>query len=199
MSFITSFKTIQCIETYLKFYSHYPENAADSHPVFTFSSSSSLFPVQVPFWRYRCASPAMFFSPLSSVSSELWLCIEVIHPLEFCIDKARKRGCIEHRVVNNNFRNALTMHYNFWGYFTSSINLFYERWIYCFATYSHRGSASAVWVRIARNAMRTWCFVRKSRGGRLQYMWPIHGIPTICLVLKRDVRVNAKRIKPISE
>ena len=57
----------------------------------------------------------------------------------FCIDKARKRGCIEHRVVNHNFRNALTLHYNFGGYFTSSSNLFYERWIYCSSTHSHRG------------------------------------------------------------
>ena len=66
------------------------------------------------------ADHATFFSPLSSE-----LCIEVVHP--FCIDKARKRGCIEHRVVNHNFRNALTLHYNFGGYFTSSSNLFYER------------------------------------------------------------------------
>ena len=55
-----------------------------------------LFPVQVPFWRYRCASRATFFSPLSSE-----LCIEVIHP--FCIDKARKRGCIEHPCCNAPF------------------------------------------------------------------------------------------------
>ena len=72
----------------------------------------------------------------------------------FCIDKARKRGCIEHRVVNHNFRNALTLHYNFGGYFTSSSNLFYERWIYCFFhTFSSGVQASAVWVCIARNAI----------------------------------------------
>ena len=76
------------------------------------------------------------------------LCIEVIHP--FCIDKARKRGCIEHRVVNNNFRNALTLHYNFGGYFTSSINLFYEWWIICFATYSHRGFKPAQFECVLR-------------------------------------------------
>ena len=105
-----------------------------------------LFPVQVPFWRYRwrCASRATFFSPLSSE-----LCIEVIHP--FCIDKARKRGCIEHpRVVNHNFRNALTLHYNFGGYFTSSSNLFYEQWIYCFSTHSHRGFKPAQFECILR-------------------------------------------------
>ena len=94
-------KVINCTEIYLKLYSHYPENAANSHTVFTFSSSSSL-------WRYRCASRATFFSPLSSE-----LCIEVIHP--FCIDKARKRGCIEHPCCKSQFRNALTLHYNHFG------------------------------------------------------------------------------------
>ena len=66
------------------------------------------------------------------------------------IDKARKRGCIEHRVVNNNFRNALTLHYNLGGYFNSSINLFYERWIYCFAIHSHRGFKPAQFECVLR-------------------------------------------------
>ena len=38
-----SFKTINCTETYLELYSHYPENAANSHTVFTFSSSNFKF------------------------------------------------------------------------------------------------------------------------------------------------------------
>ena len=42
-----SFKTINCTETYLKLYSHYPENAANSHTVFTFSSSSSLLEISL--------------------------------------------------------------------------------------------------------------------------------------------------------
>ena len=42
-----SFKIINCTETYLKLYSHYPENAANSHTVFTFSSSSSLLEISL--------------------------------------------------------------------------------------------------------------------------------------------------------
>ena len=45
----SSFTTINCTEseTYLKLYSHYPENAAISHTVFTFSSSSSLLEISL--------------------------------------------------------------------------------------------------------------------------------------------------------
>ena len=49
-------------------------------------------------------------------------------------------GVALNTVVNYNFRNALTLHYNFGGYFTSLINQISERWIYCFSTRSHRGS-----------------------------------------------------------
>ena len=49
--FCLSFKTIigiNCTETYLELYcSHYPENAANSHTVFTFSSSSSLLEISL--------------------------------------------------------------------------------------------------------------------------------------------------------
>ena len=106
----------------------------------------SLFPVQVPFWRYRCASRATFFSPLSSE-----LCIEVIHP--FCIGVLTKHVngvALNTRVVNHNFRNALILHYNFWENFTSSSNLFYERCIYCFSTHSHRGFKPAQFECILR-------------------------------------------------
>ena len=101
-----SFKTINCTETYLELYSHYPENAANSHTVFTFCNSNFKF----PFGDIVVHLAQLFLVP-SGLSSEL--CIEVVHP--FCIDKARKRGCIEHRAVNHNFRNALTLHYNFGG------------------------------------------------------------------------------------
>ena len=45
----------------------------------------------------------------------------------FVLTKHVNGVALNTRVVNHNFRNALTLHYNFWGYFTSSSNLFYER------------------------------------------------------------------------
>ena len=100
----------------LKLYSqsHYPENAADSD-----TGCFHFFQLKFPFGDIAVHLARCFFVPSPVIN------IEVGH--SFCIDKARKRGCIEHRVVNNNFRNALTLHYNFGGYFTSSINLFYEQ------------------------------------------------------------------------
>ena len=43
----------------------------------------------------------------------------------FVLTKHVNGVALNTRVVNHNFRNALTLHYNFWGYFTSSSN-FYE-------------------------------------------------------------------------
>ena len=87
-----SFKTINCTETYLKLYSHYPENAANSHTVFYF------FQFKFPFGDIVVHLARRFLVP-SPVSYAL---IEVIHP--FCIDKARKRGCIlEHPCCKSQF------------------------------------------------------------------------------------------------
>ena len=68
----------------------------------------------------------------------------------FVLTKHVNGVALNTRVVNHNFRNALTLHYNFWGYFTSSSNLFYERWIYCFSTHSHRGFKPAQFECILR-------------------------------------------------
>ena len=68
----------------------------------------------------------------------------------FVLTKHVNGVALNTRVVNLNFRNALTLHYNFWGYFTSSSNLFYERWIYCFSTHSHRGFKPAQFECILR-------------------------------------------------
>ena len=146
----------------------------------------SLFPVQVPFWRYRwrgrCASRATFFSPLSTAPVSYALNFLKSSTLFVLTRKRGKRGCIEHRVVNNNFRNALTLHYNFGGYFTSSINLFYERWIYCFATYSHRGFKPAQFECVLR-AMQ--CIL-----AHLQSKWSIFYEPTLCYNSNTITRVS---------
>ena len=68
----------------------------------------------------------------------------------FVLTKHVNGVALNTRVVNHNFRNALTLHYNFLGYFTSSSNLFYERWIYCFSTHSHRGFKRAQFECILR-------------------------------------------------
>ena len=132
-----SFKTINCTETYLKLYSHYPENAANSHTVFTFSSSSSLLEISL------CISRDVFLvpSPVSYALKSSTL---------FVLTKHVNGVALNTRVVNHNFRNALTLHYNFWGYFTSSSNLFYERWLYWFSTHSHRGFKPAQFESILR-------------------------------------------------
>ena len=134
----------------------------------------SLFPVEVPFWRYRCASRATFFS---SLSSELY--IEVVHP--FCIDKARKRSCIEHRVVN--FITILEMH---WHCITILGDILFPRLTYFtngeFIVLPHiliGGSSQRSLSVYCAQCNVYFCFLHKSRGGRLQCMWPNHGIPCI--------------------
>ena len=93
-----------------------------------------LFPVQVPFGDIVVHLARRFLvpSPVSYALKSSTL---------FVLTKHVNGVALNTRVVNHNFRNALplTLHYNFWGYFTSSSNLFYERWLYCFSTHSHRG------------------------------------------------------------
>ena len=139
----SSFTTINCTETYLKLYSHYPENAAISHSFY-------FFQVKFPFGDIFVHLARRFLSPLQ------WA-MHWSHPPFLYWQSTFTNGvALNTRVVNHNFRNALTLHYNFSGYFTSSSNLFYETVnSLFFHTFSSGVQASAVWVHIARNAMRT--------------------------------------------
>ena len=86
---------------YLKLYSNYLENAADSADVFTFSNINS-HPKFFPF------KPRRVFYPRFRK-----LYIDIEYP--FSTDKARKLGCIEHRVVTCNFSKSIDNALKFGG------------------------------------------------------------------------------------
>ena len=99
---LTTFRNTKRYWNYLKLYSHCPENVADSADVFTFSNIDS-YPKIFPF------KPRRFFY---SRFRKLYI-VDIEYP--FSIDKARKLGCIEHRVVTCHFSKSIDNALKFGG------------------------------------------------------------------------------------
>ena len=98
---LTTFRNTKRHWNYLRLYSHCLENAADSADVFTFSNIAS-HPKIFPFKPRH-----IFYSHVRK------LYIDIKYP--FSIDKARKLGCIEHRVVTCNFSKSIDNTLKFGG------------------------------------------------------------------------------------